>query len=96
MRSKPGNTGFMAIKIDFEKAYDRLRWDFIDEDTLNEIWFPVRLIQVIMECATISSMKVLWKREPTTSYKPSRGIQQGDPPLTVPILFFAWNDLIKS
>lgn len=36
MRNKQGSKGFMAIKIDFEKAYDRLRWSFI-QDTLLEI-----------------------------------------------------------
>jgi len=29
MRRKKGKIDFMIVKIDLEKAYDRLRWPFI-------------------------------------------------------------------
>lgn len=78
MRRKQGNKGLMAIKIDFEKAYDRLRWTFI-RDTLLQMNIPLLLVNVIMECVTSASLKVLWNGEPSQSFKPSRGIRQGDP-----------------
>ena len=78
MKTKQGKTGYMAIKIDFEKAYDRLKWKFIQE-TLAEVRFPQLLISVIMECITTPSMRILWNGEPTESFSPSRGIRQGDP-----------------
>ena len=28
--SKKGNVGYMALKIDLEKTYDRLKWSLID------------------------------------------------------------------
>ncbi|XP_041995567.1 uncharacterized protein LOC121745649 [Salvia splendens] len=40
--------GWMAIKVDLEKAYDRLRWDFV-EDTLSDLGVPSQLARVIME-----------------------------------------------
>ncbi|XP_021761146.1 uncharacterized protein LOC110725977 [Chenopodium quinoa] len=78
MRNKKGKSGFMAIKIDFEKAYDLLRWDFI-RDTLLEIHFPKLLTDIIIDCITSSNMRVLWNGEPTHPFKPSRGVRQGNP-----------------
>lgn len=34
--NKKGKKGFVALKIDLEKAYDRLNWDFLD-NTIKEI-----------------------------------------------------------
>ena len=70
--------GWMAIKVDLEKAYDRLRWDFV-EDTLNDLGVPSQLTRVIMSCVTTATMQILWNGKPTEEFKPSRGIRQGDP-----------------
>lgn len=78
MRKKQGGNGFMAIKIDFEKAYDRLKCDFIKE-TLCEMHFPQLMIEVIMECVSSSSLRILWNGEPMNAITPTRGIRQGDP-----------------
>lgn len=78
MTTKQGKKGYMTIKIDFEKAYDQLKWSFI-QNTLFEIKFPQLLISYIMECITTSTMQVLWNGEPTDSFRPDRGIRQGDP-----------------
>ena len=47
MKLKKGKKGFMAIKIDLEKAYDKLNWDFI-VDVLLEIDLPKELRGVIL------------------------------------------------
>lgn len=78
MRRKQSGKGLMTLKIDFEKAYDRLKWSFI-RDTLCEMNLPIRLIEIIMECITASSLQILWNGEKTEPFKPSRGIRQGDP-----------------
>lgn len=78
MRRKRGKTGFMAIKVDLEKAYDRLRWDFI-HDPLIEVGLPKDFIRVTLECITTAKMQILWNGELTEEFCPSRDIRQGDP-----------------
>ena len=78
MRRKKGVKGWMLLKLDLEKAYDRIRWDFL-EDTLSAARLPEKWIQWIMGCVTGASMNVLWNGEKTEEFKPSRGIRQGDP-----------------
>lgn len=78
MRRKQGSKGWMAIKVDLEKAYDRLRWDFIKE-TLVDAGIPEHIMRLIMQCITTSSLQVLWNGEPSSTFLPQRGIRQGDP-----------------
>ncbi|KAH9735403.1 putative ribonuclease H protein [Citrus sinensis] len=78
MRRKTGNRGQMAIKVDLEKAYDRLSWDFI-QDTLLETGLPTDFVHITMNCITTARMNVLWEGECTDDFIPSRGIRQGDP-----------------
>ncbi|GMJ08752.1 hypothetical protein HRI_004544400 [Hibiscus trionum] len=78
MRSKKGKAGWFAIKVDLEKAYDRLEWSFID-DTLVDIGILVHLRHLIMSCVSSVSTQIFWNGSPTTSFRPSRGIRQGDP-----------------
>lgn len=73
-----GQRAFMSIKIDLEKAYDRLNWDFIIQ-CLNECKLAPHLISVIQQCLSSSSFKVLWNGDKTEAFKPTRGIRQGDP-----------------
>ncbi|KAH9666253.1 reverse transcriptase domain-containing protein [Citrus sinensis] len=77
MRRKMGKKGFMAIKVDLEKAYDKLSWNFISE-TLTELALPLDLIRLIMECITSTSMNILWHGELTDDFSPSRGVRQDD------------------
>jgi len=78
MRQKQGTKGYMAMKIDFKKAYDRLRWSFI-KDTIHKMKLPCPLVEVIHMCLTTWLMSVLWNGVPLSLFKPTRGIRQGDP-----------------
>lgn len=67
----------MAIKIDLHKAYDKLRWEFI-EDSLRDVGFPEEFIKITMFCVSSASMQVLWNGIPSEKFQASRGIRQRD------------------
>ena len=73
-----GKDGFMVVKVDVEKAYDRLNWNFII-DTLHDISIPHRLIMVIMKGFMSTTMQVSLNGELTDEFKPTRGVGQKDP-----------------
>ena len=72
MNNKKGKVGWVAIKVDLEKTYDRLNWGFI-VDTLKDTGIPSRLQIVIRRCISSSSMRLLWNGQPTEEFKPLRG-----------------------
>ncbi|PKI58238.1 hypothetical protein CRG98_021320 [Punica granatum] len=78
MSRMQGKKLFMSIKIDLEKAYDRLSWDFI-RDTLVTAGFPSNLRRVILQCIMTASMQVLWNGELTESFNMGRRIRHGSP-----------------
>ncbi|KAG7564477.1 Ribonuclease H-like superfamily [Arabidopsis suecica] len=75
MRRKKGRKGWMLLKLDLEKAYDRIRWDFL-EDTLKVAGFSEVWRRWIMQCVADPSMSLLWNGEKTESFKPLRGLRQ--------------------
>ena len=75
---KKGNTGFMAIKIDLEKAYDRLEWNFI-QDVLLLYNLPSSMVDLTMSCISFSSISLLFNWGMFKPFLPSRGSRKGDP-----------------
>lgn len=79
MRNKRrGKTGYVAIKIDMSKAYDRVEWVFL-EVVMRRMNFRESWIQKIMNCISSINYLILINGKPQASFKPSRGIRQGDP-----------------
>lgn len=58
MKLKRGKKHWMAIKIDLEKANDRLNWPFIKE-TIDDIGLPSFFIDLVWACLSTSRIKVL-------------------------------------
>ena len=44
-----------------------------------DVGIPGFLVNVIMKCLSSTSMQVSWNGRLSTSFKPSRGVRQGDP-----------------
>lgn len=68
----------MAIKIDLEKAYDWVRWDFIDA-SLWAAGIPTFFHNVIVSAISTSTMQVLWNGVPMPKFRLAKGIRQGCP-----------------
>jgi hypothetical protein len=49
--SKSRKHGYVGIKLDIAKAYDRIEWNFL-EKTLSSMGFPHKLINTIMKCVS--------------------------------------------
>ena len=76
--NRRGKDGYMVVKIDLEKAYDRLEWSFI-RMILIHFGFPENIIKLILSCVATSSNSLLFNGSKLPSFCPSRGIRQGDP-----------------
>ena len=60
MDKMKGKEGYMTMKIDLEKAYDRLEWSFVHK-VLQAFRFPYNLIKLIKSCIS-TSLKLTSKK----------------------------------
>ncbi|GKV27405.1 hypothetical protein SLEP1_g36578 [Rubroshorea leprosula] len=66
------------FKVDFEKAYDKVCWGFIDY-MLTRMGFCGIWRGWIQECLRSSSVSVIINGSPTRQFSVTKGIRQGDP-----------------
>ncbi|XP_071708444.1 uncharacterized mitochondrial protein AtMg01250-like [Rutidosis leptorrhynchoides] len=66
------------FKVDFEKAFDSLNWDFLME-VMSSMRLGVKWRKWILSCLKSASISILINGSPTREFSFGRGIRQGDP-----------------
>jgi hypothetical protein len=74
----------MVFKVDFEKAYDSVDWNFL-EYMLHRFGFGAKWIRWIRACVFAGNLSILVNGSPTKEFNIQRGLKQGDP--LAPFLF---------
>nr|GEW85820.1 hypothetical protein [Tanacetum cinerariifolium] len=68
----------MVFKVDFAKAYDSIRWDYL-KDVLLSFGFGVKWCKWIRRCLMSSMASILVNGSPTSEFQFHCGLKQGDP-----------------
>ncbi|XP_024634474.2 uncharacterized protein [Medicago truncatula] len=77
MKHSKRKKGYVAYKLDLEKAFDNVNWDFLS-NCLHDFGFPNITIKFIMHCVASPSYSILWNGNKLPPFKPSHGLRQGD------------------
>lgn len=68
----------LIIKLDFEKAFDKLNWNYLLK-IMERMGFPSKWREWVQECLSSARVSVLINGSPCDEFEMHKGVRQGDP-----------------